>query len=112
MTNTRSDTVYWWTGNPVADFVAERESVEIWRWSHGQAFTLELRRIELDPGETLTFEQTWPLVDNVRSRGRVPAGEYTLTGILTASPGSDPTDPREGASAGPIRTAPVRVTVR
>ena len=105
VTNVTSQTARWWTGLPIADFVALRNGAEQWRWSTGRAFPAVARVIELAPGETETFRETWPLVDD--SGRRVPPGEYQLVGILTSSPASD-----DLARPVPIRSAPVTVTVR
>ncbi|MHB1133826.1 MAG: BsuPI-related putative proteinase inhibitor [Chloroflexota bacterium] len=55
---------------------------EVWRWSHGRAFTLALVEIEIAPGQSQTHEIVWEQKDN---EGRqLPAGKYTVRAWLTA----------------------------
>jgi len=58
-----------------ADFAAEQDGEEVWRWSRGRMFTQALGTETFRPGETRTFEAAWR---------DPPAGEYTVRGWLTA----------------------------
>lgn len=64
------------------DFSVTRDGREVWRWSADRMFTQALRDATLAPGETLQFEAGW------RPDAGLPAGEYTVTGELTAEPGA------------------------
>lgn len=64
------------------DFVVSRDGREVWRWSADRMFTQALRDATLAGGETLQFEAAW------RPEPGLPAGEYTVTGELTAQPGA------------------------
>lgn len=66
------------------DFTVTRGEEEVWRWSHGRAFTMAITQITLKPGESRTFEDSWEQKDN--DDKRVPEGAYTVTGIVTARP--------------------------
>ena len=57
---------------------------EVWRWSNDRAFTQVVSALSLTPGETLTFRDVWPGVNN--NNVPVPPGTYTMAGWLT-SPG-------------------------
>lgn len=57
-----------------ADFaVLTREGEEVWRWSEGRMFAQALQTARLEPGETATFEGTWPDPE---------PGEYTAVATL------------------------------
>lgn len=76
--------------------VANEAGSIVWRRLAGQTIPAILGVRTLSPGEALTFEGSWPQRD--QSGRPVPAGIYTLTGVL-------PTD------AEPLRTAARRLHV-
>ena len=43
-----------------ADFAVFEDGEEIWRYSDGRAFAQALSTADLQPGESATFEQSWP----------------------------------------------------
>jgi hypothetical protein len=59
-----------------AEFVAEDDGGEVWRWSEGRMFGQMLGSVDLDPGQSETFEGGWE---------NPPSGEYTITGSLAAN---------------------------
>jgi hypothetical protein len=78
ITNTSSEPVElrYRTGQSY-DFLVMRGEMEVWRWSSEQMFTQALRQEQLQPGQTLVFEESW----------RIPAGlrgELVAVGRLTA----------------------------
>ncbi|MCS6816966.1 MAG: BsuPI-related putative proteinase inhibitor [Blastocatellia bacterium] len=65
------------------DFLLEDERGRVaFRWSDGKIFLPVLGREIVRPGEALTYEVTFSLPDS--TRGILPAGRYTLKGLLTA----------------------------
>ncbi len=62
------------------DFLVERDGTEVWRWSQGQVFTQALSNLTFDPDEVRTFTIAWDQRDNAGNL--VPAGTYTISGIL------------------------------
>jgi hypothetical protein len=60
------------------DIVVQNEAdANVWRWSTGRAFTLQLRDVTFAPGETRQFNATW---DQQSDGGQqVPAGAYRAT---------------------------------
>jgi len=65
-----------------AEFVAERDGQEVWRWSEGRMFGQALGSVDLAPGETATFEGGWD---------DPSAGDYQIHGELVAN-GTDAVD--------------------
>ena len=51
---------------------------EVWRWSDDRMFTQALGRESIPPGETVTFEASWP------TQGRT--GTYEAVGRITTRP--------------------------
>ncbi|UIO99104.1 BsuPI-related putative proteinase inhibitor [Halobaculum sp. CBA1158] len=49
---------------------------EAWRWSEGRAFAMALGSDSLEPGERVAYDAEWP---------SPPAGEYEVTGSLSAT---------------------------
>ncbi len=43
-----------------ADFAVYDADVEVWRYSDDRVFTQAVTTADLQPGETATFEATWP----------------------------------------------------
>ncbi|MFQ3319627.1 MAG: hypothetical protein ACI8UR_002302 [Natronomonas sp.] len=43
-----------------ADFAVYEDDEAVWRYSDGRAFAQVLTSADLQPGETATFEETWP----------------------------------------------------
>ena len=83
------------------DFVVRSSGgAEVWRWSYGRAFTLIYGEQTLDPGQTLTYSETWDQRNN--NGQQVPAGQYRVTGIFTSQPPveSEPVSFRIGPGAG------------
>ncbi|MEW6379918.1 MAG: BsuPI-related putative proteinase inhibitor [bacterium] len=63
--------------------VKDSAGKEIFRLSDNKFFTLSLAFIELEPGETLSFQDRWDQKDSQGSL--VPPGTYTLEAFLTSS---------------------------
>jgi hypothetical protein len=61
-----------------AEFVAEDADSgdEVWRWSSGRMFSQALGSVDLDPGQSASFEGGWQ---------DPPAGEYLIRGWLVAN---------------------------
>jgi len=72
-------------GRPAYNFLVKRpDGALVWEWQRGKIIQQILERRSLEPGEELTFEVTWRLVD---ARGRrVPPGEYVVQGVLNLEP--------------------------
>lgn len=64
------------------DLTASRSGREVWRWSYGRAFAQVIQNINVRPGETISFEETWDQTD--KDGDQVPPGSYTIIGWLTA----------------------------
>lgn len=64
------------------DLTASRSGRELWRWSHGRAFAQVIQNINVRPGETISFEETWDQTD--KDGDQVPPGSYKIVGWLTA----------------------------
>lgn len=56
-----------------ADFLVYDDGEQIWRYSDGRAFAQELTNADFQPGETATFEESWP---------NPTSGDYTAEGTL------------------------------
>ncbi|MFW5963878.1 MAG: BsuPI-related putative proteinase inhibitor [Natronomonas sp.] len=56
-----------------ADFAVYEGDTEVWRYSDGKAFAQVLTSADFQPGESATFEETWP---NPNS------GDYTAEATL------------------------------
>ncbi|MHB9027537.1 MAG: BsuPI-related putative proteinase inhibitor, partial [Candidatus Latescibacterota bacterium] len=63
------------------DFIVSRDNSEVWRWSTDRFFTQAIREATIAAGNSLTFTETWDQTNN--DVERVPAGTYSVTGILT-----------------------------
>lgn len=60
--NTSGSTIENGEGNPRADFeVSDASGRVVWVYSHGRAFTQELRMAQYAPGEEVAVETTWNL---------------------------------------------------
>ncbi|HID10582.1 MAG TPA: hypothetical protein EYP17_04695, partial [Candidatus Latescibacteria bacterium] len=59
------------------DILVERDGILIWQWSHGRKFLQVIDELILEPGDSLTYELTWPQVDNTGNP--VPPGEYEVS---------------------------------
>jgi len=64
------------------ELTVTRKGREVWRWSAGRMLAQVLATITLGPGDTLTFQEEWNQLDN--DGDRVPPGDYTVAGWLTA----------------------------
>lgn len=80
------------------DFVVSQGGAEIWRWSHGMAFTQAITSMEIAPGRTVSYTGYWSQQDN--DGHAVPAGKYQVTGIVTTM------------EPAPMKARPVTVTTR
>ena len=56
-----------------ADFAVYADGEEVWRYSDGRMFAQMITEAELQPGESATFEETWPDPD---------PGDYTAEATL------------------------------
>lgn len=61
------------------DFVIKDGDREIWRWSEGKIFSMDIGKIRLQPHEKVTFTAEF-VPENLRP------GTYTITGIVTGTP--------------------------
>ena len=80
------------------DFVVSQGGAEIWRWSHGMAFTQALTSMEIAPGRTVSYTGYWSQQDN--DGHAVPAATYRVTGIVTTM------------EPAPMKAGPIAVTTR
>lgn len=64
------------------DFEVRRNGELVWNWAHDRAFTQALQYREIQPGQEMTFTESWDFRDN--QGNLVPPGEYTVRGILTS----------------------------
>lgn len=85
-TNTSSEAMSsYYPSSQRFDFVVtDAQSREVWRWSYRKMFLMVIEPFKLNTGEKLRFSYIWDQKDN--SGENVPAGEYYVTGRLTASP--------------------------
>jgi hypothetical protein len=66
------------------DFIVRKGKKIIWRWSHGMMFAQVLRRHEVAPGKTMSFEYEW---DQITIDGERPGlGRYTVQGVVATAP--------------------------
>jgi hypothetical protein len=81
-----------------ADFVVRNANgQEIWRWTHGKAFTANIVNEQWAPGQSRSFSQTW---DQRNNDGQaVGAGTYSVVGFYSPFP-SDGTQPQSFAIGG------------
>jgi hypothetical protein len=69
------------------DFEVLRNNRPVWRWSQGKFFAQSLTSAVIRPREEVTYSVTWNLRN---SEGvRVPPGQYTVRGYLTARGAGD-----------------------
>lgn len=68
----------------IYDFVVRRQGQEIWRWSSDKMFAMVLTELKLNPGESRTYHETWPQVD--QKGEQVTAGSYELVALLVLQP--------------------------
>jgi len=61
------------------DFIILKEGKEVWRWSNGKMFAMVLDNLRLEPGEGLTYTETWKTRD-------AEHGEYEVTGVIMSQP--------------------------
>jgi len=66
------------------DFVIRSGDKEIWRWSHDRVFAMMLTSWQLAPGQSVTYEETWPQTDN--SGRPAPAGRCTAEAWQIGAP--------------------------
>jgi len=79
----------------VFDFLAVREPVVgdgpeflVWNWAHGKAFTLQIWTLEIQPGETKSYQVIWDGRDN---NGDAVNGRFAIRAVLVSIPGGSPT---------------------
>lgn len=61
------------------DFAVLRDGREVWRWSAGRVFPMEVTEIVLAPGQTGSYKAAW---DQRDAQGRsVVAGRYVAVGV-------------------------------
>lgn len=56
-----------------ADFAVFRDGEECWRWSDGRMFTQALRTERFEPGESVTYTESWEPPE---------PGTYTVVAVL------------------------------
>jgi len=66
------------------DFIVQRDGKEIWRWSRGRVFAMLAAEIPIEPGESLTFTESWDQRDN--QKGFILPGKYEILGMLNTYP--------------------------
>jgi hypothetical protein len=64
------------------DFEVRRNGELVWNWAHDKAFTQALQQRQVPAGEEMEFAESWDFRNN--DGERVPPGEYTVRGVLTA----------------------------
>ncbi|MHB1416094.1 MAG: BsuPI-related putative proteinase inhibitor [Chloroflexota bacterium] len=62
--------------------VLDAQGNEVWKWSNGMMFTMALGTLELQPGESKSFDATWDQKDG--KGAQVGAGHYMAQGWITA----------------------------
>ena len=62
------------------DFIAYKNETVIWRWSDGRMFGQAIGQIVLQPGESVTYSESWALKTDPRDRA-IP-GTYKLVAKL------------------------------
>ncbi|ARU63638.1 hypothetical protein CBW65_23430 [Tumebacillus avium] len=84
LTNTTSSTqTYNFNTSQRYDIVVQKGGREVWRWSNGQFFLQVLGTLTLQPGESVTYTETWDQTNN--NGNQVAAGTYTIVGSITSS---------------------------
>ena len=78
----------------VFDFLAVKEPVVgdgpeflVWNWAHGKAFTLQIWTLEIQPGETKSYQVIWDGRDN---NGDAVNGRFAIRAVLVSTPGGSP----------------------
>ena len=66
------------------DFIVLGGDQEAWRWSYDRAFTQAFHSLALDPGESVSYQETWEARDNAGKA--VAPGDYSVIGVLTSLP--------------------------
>lgn len=62
------------------DFVvSDDQQRELWRWSHGKAFTQAIQEATFESGETVTYTETWTQTTN--EDDQIAPGRYDILGI-------------------------------
>ena len=54
----------------------------MWRWSYNKPFEETPVDVELGPGESLAFTETW---DTAKLEEKHPGGVYQVVGVLTTA---------------------------
>jgi len=80
------------------DLIVTREGVTIWQLSLGKRYLQAFTEVTLEPDQALVFQAGWPQVDNAGNP--VPAGDYELRALLTAT----------GAGF-PLQSAPLAIVI-
>lgn len=68
------------TSSQMYDFIVQKASNVIWRWSQDKVFLTVLTPFVLEPGSTEVFSEIWSQKDN--DGNNVLSGSYFLTGYL------------------------------
>jgi hypothetical protein len=80
--NTGTEPVmYQFSSGQKYDFWAEKDGVEVWRWSKGKMFTQALTSTTVAPGREISFAETWDQLDN--DGNAVAVGECVVMAQLT-----------------------------
>ena len=57
-------------------FICDAEGREVWRWSHGYAFTQAIIERTFQPGETVTYTEVWEQIINAGQPFAIPTDQY------------------------------------
>ncbi len=78
----------------VFDFLAVKEPVVgdgpeflVWNWAHDKAFTLQIWTLDIQPGETKSYQVTW---DGRGNNGDALTGRFAIRAVLVSIPGGSP----------------------
>jgi hypothetical protein len=85
-TNTSSEVMssYYPSSQKFDFIVTDINSREVWRWSRGKMFLMEVIPFRLKAGETLKYDWVWDQKDSAGKQ--VPFGSYRITGMINISP--------------------------
>ncbi len=95
-TTKAAQTLRFGSGQSFDVFVSDEAGQQIWSWGANKRFTMALRSVELQPGESKTFDATWN--GEALPDFKMAPGTYSVQAVLT-------TIPR-------VYAAPVRVEIK
>jgi len=95
-TTKEAQTLHFGSGQSFDVFINNEDGQPIWSWGANKRFTMALRSVELQPGETKTFDATWN--GEALPDFKLAPGTYSVQAVLT-------TNPR-------VFAAPVRVEIK